>query len=314
MKANRIITFLMAFAAAMSTFAQEQSPEDLTVYQYNEAWLDSIPYLMEHVRNKEAWANMNLARCYRYGIGVDKCFTNAMMYYFMTNAEEQELATKAYEADPTDEFGMMNHLLENLEKGRLTVEEASALIDGYPDPKPSWMVRMKTIFDHRNDEDLEGYIKSTTDWDNFTGDEIMAAIGCLMTLRPETPLPQSRPATPELLNHLALIAGKLPMFYMITGDKYWNLYKDSPDNEEAMKEAFEMYHKAYLHGLLDMGGAIAVLDYSDVKPLYAGFPFTQAELAHLDGLYSPELRQHLHTPAVEEEVVIEEVVVEEEAE
>lgn len=61
MKTNRIITLLMVLVTTITTFAQKQLtiinedtgdsfevtvPEGLKIYQYNENWLDSIPYLM----------------------------------------------------------------------------------------------------------------------------------------------------------------------------------------------------------------------------------------------------------------------------
>lgn len=319
MKTNRIITFLMAFVVAISTFAQKQLtivnedtgesfevtvPEGLKIYQYNDNWLDSIPYLMEHVRNKEPWAYENLARCYRYGIGVEKCLTNAMIFYDESDLRAVDIAEEAYANDPTDELGFMNHLMEALSKKEITIEEGLTLIEEYPNPKPSWMVKMKTIINDRNVEDLEGYIKSTIDWENITGDEILASVACLMILRPDTPSVTSRPPKPEYMQHLILVAEKIPMLYMKTGDRYWELYEDCPTNEQAMKSAFELYHNAYLYGLLDMGGAIAVLDYRDANPLYECFPFSQEELTHLDSQYSKELREHWHEPCVVEEVIV----------
>lgn len=318
MKTNRIITVIMASVAAISTFSQKQPtignedtgqsfeatmPDGPRICQYNEKWLDSIPYLMDHVRNKEPWAYENLARCYRYGIGVEKCLTNAMIFYDESDLRARDIAEEAYANDSTDELGFMTHLIGGLGKGKITIEEGLALIEAYPDPKPNWMVKMKTIFDNRNVEDFEGFIKSSIDWDNYTGDEVLASVACLMILRPETPTLTSRPTKPEFMERLIMVAEKIPRLYMIAGDKYWNLYEDCPTNEQAKKNAFELFHKAYLYGLLDMGKAIAVLDYRDENPLYEGFPFSMEELAHLDSLYSKECRDRWHEPCVEEEVV-----------
>lgn len=319
MKTNRIITLLMVLVTTITTFAQKQLtiinedtgdsfevtvPEGLKIYQYNENWLDSIPYLMEHVRNKESWAYENLARCYRYGIGVEKCLTNAMIFYDESDLRAMDIAEEAYANDPTDELGFMNHLMEGLSKEKITIDEGLVMIDEYPDPKPSWMVKMKTIFANRDAEDLEAYIKSTIDWDAITGDEILVSVACLMILRPDTPSVTSRPPKPEFMQHLTMVAEKIPVLYMKAGDRYWELYEDCPTDEQAMRSAFELYHNAYLYGLLDMGGAIAVLDYRDANSLYDGFPFTQEELAHLDSRYSKELRERWHEPCVEEELIV----------
>lgn len=321
MKTNNIIILLMATMAYISAYAQKQLtivneeagesfeetvPDDFKICQYNQNWLDSIPYLMEHVKKKESWAYENLARCYRYGIGVEKCITNAMIYYDESDLRAMDVAEKAYANDPTDELGFMNHLMENLYKKKMTIDEALALVEEYPNPKPSWMIKMKTIVDNRNVDDLEGYIKSTIDWDTFTGDDILASVACLMILRPETPSFTSRPPKPEYMRQLILAAQKLPVLYYIGGDKYLDVYEACPADEQALKNAFELYHKAYLNGFLSIRGAIAVLDYRDDNTLYEGFPFSQEELSHLDGSYSKEYRDRWHEPCVVE--AVEEVV------
>lgn len=321
MKTNRIITFLMALIVAISVSAQKQLtivnedtgesfevtvPDGLKIYQYNANWLDSIPYLMEHVRNKESWAYENLARCYRYGIGVEKCIINAMQYYDKAGIDEMKLAEEAYEMNPTDELGFMNHLMENLDKKRMTIEDAMEQIENYPNPQPRWVQRMKEIIDNRNVEDLEEYIKSTIDWDTITGDELVASIASIMILKPNSISIWSKPSSPELMRILSLAANKIPMLYDIVGDRYMELYEDCPSYEQALKNAFEMYHNAYQHGLLEMIGAVSVLDYRDANPLYEGFPFTQEELAHLDSRYSREYREHFHKSCMGEVIVVEE--------
>lgn len=146
MKISRIITLLTVVIATVSAFAQKQLtiynedtgesfevtvPDGLKIYQYNENWLDSIPYLMEHVRNREPWAYENLARCYRFGIGLEKSIVNAMIYYDKAEVNERELAENAYASDPTDELGFMNYLMEGLDKKRITVEEAKVLLETF---------------------------------------------------------------------------------------------------------------------------------------------------------------------------------------
>lgn len=322
MKINRIIIALAIVFSAAAAFAQKQLtgineengesvevtiPDDPNIYEYNEEWLDSIPYLMEHVRNCEPWAYENLARCYRFGIGMEKCMTNAMIYYDKAGINERKLAENAYESDPTDELGFMNHLMDDLDRKRLTIDEAIALLDSAHAPIPSWAICMKRIFDNRNVEDLESFIESSIDLNTITGDELVASIACLRILRPNTPPIRLAPASPEFMRKLTLAAKKIPMLYKIAGDKYWALYKDCPNDEQAMKKAFEMYHYAYLHGLLDAGGAVEVLDFRDNNPLYEGFPFTRDELAHLDGFYSKEYRIHFKSPCTVEECIVEEV-------
>lgn len=111
MKINRIIILFAAVITTAIALPQNQLaiscedtgesfevtvPDGIKIYEYNENWLDSIPYLMEHVRNCEPWAYENLARCYRFGIGIEKCITNAMIYYSKAGINERELAENIY--------------------------------------------------------------------------------------------------------------------------------------------------------------------------------------------------------------------------
>lgn len=284
------------------------APDGLRIYEYNANWLDSIPYLLEHARNHEPWAYENLGRCYRYGIGVDKCITNAIIYYNKSDIDANNLAEEAYASDPTDEFGLMNHMMMEIDQNSMTVDKAVALLDSLPGSLPDWAACMKTIFNNRDTEDIEGFIRSTIDLKSISGDELLTSIACLMLLKPEAIPYYSKAPSPEFMEKLTTVAPKIPRLYAMAGDKYWSLYEDCPDNEDALRNAFDMYHKAYLHALLDMSDAVAVLDYRDENPLYEGFPFSLEELARLDSMYSKEFRDELKEPCVVEEVVVEEVV------
>lgn len=286
-------------------------PDDLRIYEYNGNWLDSIPYLLEHARNHEPWAYENLGRCYRYGIGTEKSITNAMIYYDLSDISASEFAEEAYASDPTDELGLMNHLLEELDRKRMTVDEAVTLLDSFPGTLPNWAVCMKTIFSNRDAEDIEGYIRSTIDLQRISSDELVASMVCLVVLKPDATPYHSQAPSPDFMEKLSIVASKIPRLYAMAGDKYWSLYEDCPDNEDALRNAFDMYHKAYLSALLDMSDAVAVLDYRDEHPLYEGFPFSLEELAHLDSKYSKEYRNELKEPCVEKVVIVEEVIEEE---
>ena len=290
-------------------------PDGLEISRYNAEWLDSIPYLLGNVRNQEPWAYEALAECYRYGKRVDKSISNAMMYYDESNVKALDLAERAYEADPTDELGFMSHLMEALDKHRMTVEEAITSIDSYPAPLPGWAVRIKKIFENRDSADLVGYVKTLVDLDNDSADELVASIAALMILRPDTPTLTSLPPSSEVMGNIRSAARKLPILYSVAADKYRALYEDCPNYDQAMKDAFDMYHEAYLHGFLRPRGAVEVLEYRDNNPLYEGFPFSEEEMDNLDRLYSKEYRVHFKTPCTIEEGEYEEnpVVLESEA-
>lgn len=318
MSAVAIMTVLTAMADKKMTISCAETGEsfdvnvsDFKIYEYNANWLDSIPYLLEHARNHEPWAYENLGRCYRYGIGTDKCITNALIYYDKSDVDANDLAEEAYASDPTDEMGLMNHLMEELDKRRITIEEAATTLDSYPGTLPSWASRMKTIFDNRDTVDIEKFILSTIDLNTITADELFASIACLMILKPDAIPYYSKAPSPDYMEKLSIVAPKIPRVYAMAGDKYWSLYEDCPENQDALRNAFEMYHKAYLYALLDMSDAVAVLDYRDEHPLYEGFPFSPEELAQLDSMYSKEFRNELKEPCVVEVVIVEEVVEEE---
>lgn len=319
MSAVAVMTVLTAMADKKMTISNAETgksfevmvPDGLRIHEYNGNWLDSIPYLLEHARNHEPWAYENLGRCYRYGIGTEKSITNALIYYDQSDVDASKLAEEAYASDPTDELGLMNHLFEELDRNRMTVDEAMALLDSFPGTLPNWAVCMRNIFSNRDTEDIEKYILSTIDLQRISGDELMASIVCLVALKPDAIPYHSKVPSPEFMEKLTTVAPKIPRLYAKAGAKYWSLYEDCPNNEDALRNAFDMYHKAYLYALLDMSDAVAVLDYRDEHPLYEGFPFSLEELAHLDTMYSKEFRKELKEPCVEEVVIIEEVVEEE---
>lgn len=145
---NRICILLLTLMSAFYSYADKKMtirnidtgesfeisvPEGLkmSIQEYNSNWLDSIPYLVEHARWKEPWAYEALAECYRYGKGgVEKSMFNAIMCYEEAGMSASEIAEAAYESDPTDEFGLIDHLMEGLDKKCISEEDAILLIDG----------------------------------------------------------------------------------------------------------------------------------------------------------------------------------------
>lgn len=132
----------------------------ISIQEYNSNWLDSIPYLVEHARWKEPWAFEALAECYRYGKGgVDKSILNAIMYYEEAGKSSSEIAQEAYESNSNDEFGLIDHLMEGLDKKRISEEDAILLIDGLSVPKPDWIVFLREILGQKH-EDRKDFIYS----------------------------------------------------------------------------------------------------------------------------------------------------------
>ena len=303
---NLLLFILILLVSNVPAYAENTiaaGNEDAS-HQYPDCGQDSIPYIMEHVRNKERWAYEALAECYRYGRGVEKSMTNALIYYDEGSIGATDIAQKAYESNPADELGFMNYLMEELDKNRMTLDEAVSLIDKYPAPLPKWAIRLKTIFGNKDIDDIKGYIESLVDLENDSADELIASMACLKILRPDTPSILTLPTTPEVMRKISLAGKKIPMMYKLAGDKYWSLYRDCPDDEQALKQAFELYHNAYIHGLLSTRDAIEILNYHDNNRLYEGFPFSNEEMDNLEQHYLPELREQFQSPCVVEEVVV----------
>lgn len=98
-------------------FFEVSVPDGMNIYEYNSNWLDSIPYLVEHARWTEPWAYKSLAECYRYGRGgIEKSMFNAIMSYENAGMSATKVAEEAFESDPSDELGLINHLMEGLSK------------------------------------------------------------------------------------------------------------------------------------------------------------------------------------------------------
>lgn len=91
-------------------------PDGLRIYEYNDNWLDSIPYLKEYARNGEPWAYEALGDCYRFGKGgVTKSIINALGYYDLAGKDVDNVISDIEKIDHDDPFAVFPRLIDYLE-------------------------------------------------------------------------------------------------------------------------------------------------------------------------------------------------------
>lgn len=173
-----LLSALTSFADKKMTICNDDTgesfevsvPDGLKIYEYNSNWLDSVPYLVEHARWKKPWAYEALAECYRYGKGgVEKSMFNAIMSYEEAGMSATKVAEEAFESDPSDELGLINHLMEGLSKKSLTEEQVVSMIDNMLTPIPSWASLLKEILQNSSDDRIS-FIKSQLSNERFLSD------------------------------------------------------------------------------------------------------------------------------------------------
>ena len=145
----------------------------ISIQEYNSNWLDSIPYLVEHAKWIEPWAFEALAECYRYGKGgVEKSMFNAIMCYEEAGKSATEIAEAAYECDPTDELGLLNHLMNGLAKKRNIVSMLGGTIR--LDSKKGKGSRFTVEISMQEAEEQLGYTSNTPVYHNNKFHDVVA--------------------------------------------------------------------------------------------------------------------------------------------
>lgn len=273
-----------------------------SIQEYNSNWLDSIPYLVEHAKWKEPWAFETLAECYRYGKGgVDKSMFNAIMCYEEAGKSATEFAEAAYECDPTDEFGLLNHLMNGLDKKRISEEDAIRLINGVTPPKPRWMVFLAEILRHEHDA-REEYIKSRLTTDS-NSDEFLVGFACLAMDDNHIFDKTFINVSDDYLRRIRLFGEKLPPIYDVIADKMWRKYDESiEDKEKFLSAALDCMFHADKMGFLSKHNMSKVLTFCEENGIDERIPFSEEDLARFDAICQREYRGHINsTVEVEEE-------------
>ena len=276
----------------------------ISIQEYNSNWLDSIPYLVEHAKWKEPWAFEALAECYRYGKGgVEKSMFNAIMCYEEAGKSATEIAEAAYECDPTDEFGLLNHLMNELDKKRISEEDAIRLINGVITPRADWMVFLADILRQEHDA-REEYIKSRLTPDS-NSDEFLVGFACLAMDDSHIFDKTFINVSDDYMRRIRLFGEKLPPIYDVIADKMWRKYDESiEDKEKFLSAALDCMFHADKMGFLSKHNMYKVLTFSKENGIDERIPFSEEDLARFDAICQREYRGHIKSNVeVEEEAV-----------
>lgn len=274
----------------------------ISIQEYNSNWLDSIPYLVEHAKWKEPWAFEALAECYRYGKGgVEKSMFNAIMCYEEAGKSATEFAEAAYECDSTDEFGLLNHLMNGLDKKRISEEDAIRLINGVITPKAGWMVFLADILRQEHDA-REEYIKSRLTPDS-NSDEFLVGFACLAMDDNHIFDKTFINVSDDYMRRIRLFGEKLPPIYDVIADKMWRKYDESiEDKEKFLSAALDCMFHADKMGFLSKHNMYKVLTFSKKNGINERIPFSEEDLARFDAICQREYRGHIKSNVeVEEE-------------
>lgn len=319
---NRLITIAAILLSAFAVMADKKMtlsnidtggsfevsvPDGLkiSIQEYNSNWLDSIPYLVEHAKWKEPWAFEALAECYRYGKGgVEKSMFNAIMCYEEAGKSATEIAEAAYECDPTDEFGLLNHLMNGLDKKRISEEDAIRLINGVITPKAGWMVFLADILRHEHDA-REEYIKSRLTPDS-NSDEFLVGFACL-AMNDNHIFDKTFINIPDdYMRRIRLFGEKLPPIYDVIANKMWRKYDESiEDKEKYLSAALDCMFHADKMGFLSKHNMTRVLIFCKDNGIDERIPFSEEDLARFDAICQKEYRGHIKSNVEAEEEAVE---------
>lgn len=276
------------FAASDTTPAACAS-DALTDDGRNEAWLDSVPYLVEQARWKKAWAFEALAECYRQGKGVDKCMFNAMMCYGQANQNIGEIARASYAANPNDELGVMNHIMEGLDKNRLSETDALACLDAVCGVKSPWMTFLKEILACDKAARSE-MIRSRLATD-ISGDEYLIGFAFLSMSGDRMSIESLTTPTAANIEKIRAIGAKIPGLFDTVAEKMWQRYAESPEDGQAyVAPALEFMYLADRHGMLSTDNMTAVLTHIERQGKDDRILFSDEDLSRLDAICPKDLR------------------------
>ena len=276
----------------------------MDISEYNSNWLDSIPYLVEHARWKEPWAYEALAECYRYGKGgIDKSLFNAMMCYEEAGMSADKVAEAAYDSDPYDELGFLNHLMGSLSNHRLTDSEVISSIDSMPSPTPIWASFLKEIL-QTPIECRKDFIESKMTVET-TPDEILIGFGYLAMIDADEFDKKFVGIREDYMQNTRIYGEKLPLLYDVVGRRLWRKYYDENEsNDEYLVNALECMYRADQSGFLSKDNMTKILTYCEQHGKDDKIPFSDEDLARFDKICPKEYRDDVNAPAVVEEIIV----------
>lgn len=279
-------------------------PDGLRIHESNAAWLDSVPYLIEHARLAEPWAYKALGDCYRYGTGgVKKCFFNAMCYYLAAGADSNDVVKNSLREHPEDEFGQFFHTVDSVVRytERGLRENASAFLERTGLPDRPWAHTLKELvgldLSTGGSERILSLVNEDSDGDQFLVAFVMKSV----LFHDEK---EFRPLDKSLA-----MASRVPMMYNFIGEEYLKDYHDY-NSKDALIAALDCFRKADEAGLLDP----YYLERMETTTTAAGVDlteyFTEDDLNRLRYLKSRRDKEFESKIAAQESAVEEIVVVE----
>ncbi len=217
----------------------------------------SLTNLIERVRQGDKQAYETLADCYRYGKGgAEKCMFNAIVCYQLAGQKPVDVVEAAFNANPNDELGLMNHLMVIMDKQGL--DSLGVALESMDIPDYKWAKLLRNIVANADSDNSRDYILPMVDG-NSTGDEFLMAFASLHILTRHLPDLES---TPKSL----LMAEKVPFMYNHAGEKQWDRYKeDESANKENLDSAIMYFQKADANGFLSPRNARRILSVNARK-------------------------------------------------
>lgn len=269
--------------------------------EYHSEWLDSVPYLVYHAKWKEPWALEALADCYRYGKGgVEKNMFNVLMLCDEAGGSARENAEKAYETYPYDELGLMDHVMENLVKGRLSETDAASLLDDPKAPQSAWIGFLREIL--RQDEGARTeYIESALGPES-SPDEYLIGLTFLSISDKKSFEKLFIGISDDHLRRTKAFAEKLPPLYDVIANELWNYYYrvDTRTGDKCRDKAMEYMHLADRAGFLSTSNMVRILTYCEENGIVDLPPFSKDDLSRFQKLCHRKYGDDIGSPVVAE--------------
>ncbi len=311
---NKLILFLLIALSTFTSFADKKMtvrnadadtsfevsvPDDMDIYEYNANWLDSVPYLIEHAKWKEPWAYEALAECYRYGKGgIEKNMFNALICYEAAGKVGTKIAEDAYEANHFDELGLMNHLMDGLDRLHLTEEETISVIENLPAPRPEWANFLKDILEQQP-ENRADYIESRLSPEDAC-DKFFIGFSYLVKSKPESFKNFFIGSTDESMNKIHVFGKKLPFLYDISAQRMLMRYNSEPeDSDKYLANALECMYYADQAGFLSKANMTVILNYCEKYGKDDKILFSDEDLKRFEKLCPEEYRNRANSYGIE---------------
>ena len=256
--------------------------DGLNIYSIKEDWLDSIPYLQEHARLQERWAYNALGDCFRYGIGVEKNFINAMMFYSSAGRDFNHMAAKAYAENPNDEFGLFYFLINSLDKNIMSDGEVLDIITKKGAPLPRILQILKNLLS--SSDIASDPIKAISLLNKTSNaDECFTVFSYLMSKLPDSDsIGDIIKDNVEAMDAFLYMADSVPHFSNIAGlNMFMKSFSDSEKCTEYEQKALAYFYKAYSFGVLDPQFIIIVISLHESVDSEKDSPFTFDEIERL---------------------------------